>query len=99
MRLCFVIACMAGIGVGLVHLRKREIVARHELLTLETQHVLLRRTAQKQESDLGYLTNPKQISERATIMGIDIERKPVRFAVPTGSDGRQATPITQRTIN
>jgi len=65
---------MAGIGVGLVHLRKRESVARHKLLSLETEHVLLRRTAQQQESDLGYLTTPRKIAERATIMGIGRHR-------------------------
>ena len=83
MRLCFVIVCMAGIGVGLVHLRKRESVARHELLSLETEHVLLRRIAQQQETDLGYLTNPKRIAERARMMGINSDRRPVRLAGPT----------------
>lgn len=83
MRLCFVIACMAAIGVGLVHLRKRESIARHELLSLEAEHIRLRRTAQQQESDLGYLTTPKQIAERATMMGIEIDRTPVRLACPS----------------
>ena len=96
MRLCFIIACMAAIGVGLVHLRKRESVARHELLKLEAEHVLLRRTAQQQESDLGYLTNPKQIAERAIIMGIEVNSKPVRLAGPTE---RRSSQITHRMTN
>jgi hypothetical protein len=85
MRLCFVIVCLAGIGVGFVHLRKRESVAMHKLLGLETEHVLLRRTAQQQESDLGYLTTPRKIADRATIMGINLARRPVRLVGPAGA--------------
>jgi hypothetical protein len=96
MRLCFVIACFAVIGVGLVHLRKRESIARHEWLSLESEHVVLRRTAQQQESDLGYLTNPKQIAERATRMGIDINGAPVRLAGPAE---RRRARNTRRTTN
>jgi len=75
---------MAGIGVGLVHLRKRESIARHELLSLETEHVILRRTAQQQESDLGYLTSPRQVADRVRTMDIDTDRQPapVRLAGP-----------------
>ena len=82
MRLCFVIACMAGIGVGLVHLRKRESVARHELLSIEAEHVLLRRTAHQQDSDRGNLMSPRQTADRAKTMNIDTERQPVRLAGP-----------------
>lgn len=96
MRLCFVVACMAGIGVGLVHLRKCESIARHELLTLETRHVILRRTAQQQESDLGFLTNPRQISHRARKMDIDLDPRPVFLAGPA-ERGRQRS--THRTTN
>ena len=96
MRLCFVIVCMAGIGVGLVHLRKRESIARHELLSLETEHVLLRRIAQQQESDLGFLTSPRRISDRAGMMDIDIDRHPVRLAGPAE---RRRLQNTHRTRN
>jgi hypothetical protein len=87
---------MAGIGVGLVHLRKCESIARHELLSLETKHVLLRRTAQQQESKLGYLTNPKQIADRARRMNIDPDRRPVRLAGPAE---RRRLNNTRRTTN
>lgn len=83
MRLCFVITCMACIGVGLVHLRKCESIARHELLSLETEHVRLRRAAQRQEDDLGRLTNPKEIDQRARAMNINLDRQPVRLAGPS----------------
>ena len=96
MRLCFVIACMAGIGVGLVHLRKRESVARHALLSLEIEHIRLRRTAQQQESDLGFLTNPRRISDRARMMDIDTDRRPVRLAGPAE---RRRLQNTHRTTN
>ena len=96
MRLCFVIACMTAIGVGLVHLRKRESIARHELLSLEAEHVLLRRIAQQQESDLGFLTNPRQIADRARAMDINPDRHPVRLAGPAE---RRRLQNTHRTRN
>jgi len=82
MRLCFVIACMAGIGVGLVHLRKSESVARHQLLQLEKRHTPLRRTSFQQESDLGYLTTPEKVEERTERMNLEIEQRPVHLAGP-----------------
>ena len=91
MRLCFVVACMAGIGVGLVHLRKRESIARHELLSLETEHILLRRAAQQQESDLGFLTNPRKISQRARTMDMYPDRRPVSLAGPAERGRRRNT--------
>jgi len=84
MRLCFVIACMAVIGVGLVHLRKRESIARHELLQLEKGRLPLRRTAMQLESELGFLTTPKQVSQRARKLDIEADHNPVRLAGPTG---------------
>ena len=87
---------MAGIGVGLVHLRKCESVARHELLSLETEHVILRRAAQQQESDLGFLINPKQIADRARMMDINPDRQPVRLAGPAE---RRRLQNTHRTRN
>ena len=96
MRLCFVVACMAGIGVGLVHLRKYESIARHQLLSLETEHIGLRRTAQQQESDLGFLTNPRKIVQRARMMDIDPDRRPVSLAGPAG---RRRGRNTHRTTN
>ena len=82
MRLCFVIACMAGIGVGLVHLRNRQDIASHELLSLDPAYKLLRRTADQQESQRGRLTSPRQLADRARRMDIDPDRQPVRLAGP-----------------
>jgi len=96
MRLCFVVACMACIGVGLVHLRKRESVARHELLSLEAEHIRQRRTAQQQESERGYLTSPRQIAENARRMDINPDRQPVRLAGPAE---RRRLQNTHRTRN
>ncbi|MDP6046812.1 MAG: hypothetical protein QGH94_02720 [Phycisphaerae bacterium] len=87
MRLCFVIACMAGIGVGLVHLRKSENIARHELLQLEKNHTPRRIAAHDQESQLGYLTTPRQVSDRAKRMDIETERRPVHLAGPADRAG------------
>jgi len=74
---------MAAIAVTLVQLRKRESVARHELLRLETEHVVLRRTAQQQENDLGRLTNPRELARRAEMMEINPDHRSVHLAGPT----------------
>jgi len=73
---------MAAIAVTLVQFRKRESVARHELLRLETEYIRLRRTAQQQDSELGLLTNPRDLARRAEMMGIAPDRPPVRLAGP-----------------
>jgi len=91
MRLPFVVVCMVGIGVGLVHFRKCESVARHELLTLETEYIRQRRTAQQQESDRGFLTSPRQIADRARSMDINPDYQPVRLAGPAERQRLQNT--------
>ena len=96
MRLCFVVACVAGIGMGLVHLRKREGIARHELLTLEIEHIRQRRTAQQQETERGFLTTPRQISDRARRMDINLDRQPMHLAGPAE---RRRLQNTHRTRN
>lgn len=83
MRLCFLIACMAGIGVGLVHLRRDESVARHELLQLEAGYKARRRIAHRQEYQLGYLTTPREVAQRARKQNIDTDRGSVHLAGPT----------------
>ncbi|MCP4378232.1 MAG: hypothetical protein GY794_18910 [bacterium] len=95
MRLCFIIACMAAIGVGVVHFRKRQSIARHQLLGLDSERVTLRRTANQLESDLGELTDPKQVAARARMMNIEPDRQPLRLAGPTDRTGVQDTHRTR----
>jgi hypothetical protein len=90
MRLCFVIACFAGIGVGVVHFRKAELVAKNQLVQLERRHEPLRRTSFQQESDLGHLTAPKEVEQRAARMNIDTESDPVHLAGPTDRTPRRS---------
>jgi len=66
-----------------VHLRKSESIARHQLLQLEKRHKPMRRTFWQQEDELGHLTGPKEVTRRAERMNIQPEPDPVRLAGPT----------------
>lgn len=97
MRLCFVIVCLAGIGVGVVHLRKRESIARHEWISLDREYKRLREIAPQQDAEHGRLTNPKQIADRVKRMNINTDRRPVHLAGP--ADERRARRVTHRMTN
>jgi len=73
---------MAAIAVTLVQLRKRENIARHEMIRLDTEHIRLRRIAQQQDSDLGRLINPRELARRAKAMDITPDRPAVHLAGP-----------------
>lgn len=64
MRLAVVIAILGGIAVGLVQLRRREIVVRYEIQRMHEQQVGLRRRLWDQQVRLGYLTAPHEIRHR-----------------------------------
>jgi len=69
-RLGFLIVCMAVLAVTLVHIRRSELVARHQIQRLEAYQVRLRRTLWRQERDMGYLTAPAQVRRRAMRMAL-----------------------------
>lgn len=64
MRLAVVIAILGGIAVGLVQLRRREIVVRYEIQRMQEQQLRLRRKLWDQQVKLGYLTAPHEIHHR-----------------------------------
>jgi hypothetical protein len=80
---------MVAIGVGVVHLRKRADIAKHELLGLNAEHRRLRRDADPLELELGHLMNPKAVAERAKAMNIDLNAAPVRLAGPADETPRR----------
>ncbi len=63
-RLAAMILILAGIAVSLVHIRRSEIVVRHEIQHLQMQRVSLRRTLWDQQVRIGYLTAPREIRRR-----------------------------------
>jgi hypothetical protein len=59
-----IIFALGAIALSLVHLRRRETVASHEVQRLHLQQVVLRRKLWDQQVRLGYLTDPKLVHER-----------------------------------
>ena len=64
MRTVIVIFALGAIALSLVHLRRRQIVASHEIQRLRLRQVVLRRKLWDQQVRLGYLTDPKVVHER-----------------------------------
>jgi len=85
-RLGLVIVCMAAIAVALVHLRRQELDVRHEVQGVEAYQVRLRRMLWHQERDLGYLTAPAKVHDRAVRMAIIPDDQDPRTGVADASE-------------
>ena len=60
--------------VTLVHIRRAEMTARHEIQTQQIRQVKLRRKLSDQQVRLGYLTSPAEVDKRAERMKLDLVR-------------------------
>lgn len=72
MRLALIIALLTAIAVGLVHVRRAEIGARHEAQRLQLRQVRLRRQLWAQQGRLGRLTAPRRVRQRVRDMGLEM---------------------------
>ena len=68
MRIALVIAALAGIWVGVVHLRRAETRTHHQVVRLQMEQIRLRRTLCEQQAILGQLTAPGQVRRRANLL-------------------------------
>ena len=64
MRISLVIAALAAIAVGMVHIRRSETRANYQIQQLQVDQVYLRRKLYDQQADLGRLISPQQVRER-----------------------------------
>jgi hypothetical protein len=88
MRLAVIIISLAAIGVGLVQIRRAEMMERHATQRLREQQVFVRRDLQDQQVRKGYLTAPGEIDGRAREMAMEFvdpgapaaPERPVRLA-------------------
>ena len=81
MRLAFIIVCLTTIGIGLVHIRRQEVVLRHEVQSKQLRHVALRREIWDHQVRLGHMTTPRNIRHRAEILGLDINNTASEYSV------------------
>ncbi|MCD4823063.1 MAG: hypothetical protein K8S55_00510 [Phycisphaerae bacterium] len=83
MRLAFIIIILTVIAVGLVHLRRREVIVRSEIQRLQVRHLALRREIWDRQLELGHLTTPRAIRSRAETMALNMSNEvPARPAPP-----------------
>lgn len=81
MRFALIIVCLTSIAVARVHLRRAELVARHDAQELANRQIELRRALWDQQVRMGYLTAPAKV--RRQVLGMATER-------PGGSADRAA---------
>ncbi len=79
MRISLVIATLAAIAVGMVHLRRAQTRAHHQVHRLQMEQIALRTKLYDQQRALGFLTAPKQVQERARRMDAGLT---YRFSAP-----------------
>ena len=70
MRLACVIVILGAIAVGLVHLRRCEMAARHQMHQLQAAEVRLRRDFWDQQVRLGRLMSPGEVRRRAAALNL-----------------------------
>ena len=97
MRLAVIIVALAVTAVLLVHIRREEMVARHEIQRAREESVALRRDLQEQQVKLGFLTAPMGVENRAGQMAMEFidknapqpPERPMRLAGAAGTGHRQ----------
>ena len=68
MRMAMIMVSLAAIAVGLVHSRRGELDARHEIQRLRLDRVAIRRALSDQEVRIGVLTSHGRLSEKAAAL-------------------------------
>ena len=91
MRMGLVIVLLAGLAVGLVHVRRAEIITRHEIQQFRMRQVKLRRQLWDQQIRLGLLTAPDKVRRRVEQMKLDLVRTPAEGAPHGEADGSRDT--------
>jgi len=70
MRISLIIAVLAAIAVGMVHIRRRETRANYRIQQLQLEQIYLRRKLYDQQADLGWLVSPGQVRKRMEQMSL-----------------------------
>jgi cell division protein FtsB len=72
MRMAFVIVSLAAIAVAVVHLRRQDVAVQSEIVSLEARQVVLRRQVWDRQVQLGELTAPVAVRQRARMLALDV---------------------------
>lgn len=85
MRMAFIIIGLTVIAVGLVHIRRREVVLRHEIQQMQSEHTSLRREIWDRQVRLGHLMAPREVKQRSETMALDLTTElPIQAGTRSG---------------
>ena len=76
MRVALVILTLAAVAVGIVHLRRAQTRANHQVHRLQLEQIQLRRRLYDQQAELGRLTTPQAVRRRAEKMDAALISRP-----------------------
>ena len=85
MRMAMIMISLAAIAVGLVHSRRDEMDARHEIQRLRLDRVAIRRALSDQEVRIGVLTSHGRLSEEAAALNFPPGQSSSRLAADNAS--------------
>lgn len=86
-----IILSLAVMAVGLVHLRRAELIARHEAQWLQLEQVKLRRQLWDQQMTLSTLVAPAEVRRRSEEMCLDlVEKDRSAMNTPSRSEDRMS---------
>jgi len=92
-RLATVIIILAAMAVAQVHMRRCEMIARHQTEQLLLERRQIRRTLWDQQIALSRLTNPQEVCRRGEEMSLGlVERNRSALSVHRSITERTATP-------
>ena len=75
MRLVWLILFLAVLAIGLIHIRRAEVTAQHEIQRLKAQEVSLNRQIWIKQVEFARLTTPEQTQRRASGMAMNLVDK------------------------
>ncbi|MFW6062342.1 MAG: hypothetical protein ACOC93_05990 [Planctomycetota bacterium] len=89
MRLAFMILMITAMAVALVHLRRSEIAARHDIQRMESQRVRLRRQLWDAQVQLAEKLRPEVVRHRAERLALDVTAPHEERTVVAARSSRQ----------
>lgn len=96
MRLALIIVCLTSIAVARVHLRRCELLARHDSQELANRQVELRRALWDQQVRMSYLTAPAKVRQQAIEMSLGRSGEPPAHQADATGDQRASSPAPPR---
>ena len=75
MRLVWIIIFLAVLAIGLIHIRRAEVTAQHDIQRLKAQEVSLNRQIWIKQVEFARLTTPQQTQQRARDMAMNLVNK------------------------